>query len=280
MSSTVRNLDPADEAARARRLSSCDDALAAGRLPADPDADLGDLTLLQQLDRLRPTRAGSPDTASEPPDAGLRYVLRGQHAEGGIGRVWLAYDTELGRDVALKVLRPERAGDPGLTARFLHEARITGRLQHPGVVPVYELAPGAAELPDDDQPPFYTMRLVQGRTLTKAIRDYHAARPPSRRSAVERATLLNAFVGVCQTIAYAHARGVIHRDLKPENIALGDFGEVVVLDWGFAKEIGEGEGKAREGEAPAEPGISNASQESVADKPEAGAQGTSSVARA
>jgi WD40 repeat protein/serine/threonine protein kinase len=256
MNSTARALDPSDDAARALRLSACDDALAAGRVPADPNADPGDLSLLHQLDQLRPIHAGAGESTSESPEAGLRYVLRRAHAEGGIGRVWLAYDTELGRDVALKVLRPERVGDPGLTARFLHEARITSRLQHPGVVPVYELAPGAAIGPDDDQPPFYTMRLVQGRTLTEAIRAYHAARPPGRRT-LERTTLLNAFVSVCQTVAYAHARGVIHRDLKPENIALGDFGEVVVLDWGFAKEIGTREGELlREGEAPAEPAVS------------------------
>jgi WD40 repeat protein/tRNA A-37 threonylcarbamoyl transferase component Bud32 len=241
MSSTVRGPEPAGEAARVLRLSSCDDALAAGRAPAGADTDPADLSLLQQLDQLRPPRTALPGANAVAPDAGLRYVLRGRHAEGGIGRIWLAYDTELDRDVALKVLRPERVGDPGLTARFLHEARITSRLQHPGVVPVYELAPGAAALPDDDQPPFYTMRLMQGRTLTEAIRAYHAAAPPGRRTVVERATLLNAFVSVCHTIAYAHALGIIHRDLKPENIALGDFGEVVVLDWGFAKEIASGD---------------------------------------
>jgi WD40 repeat protein/serine/threonine protein kinase len=234
MSSISRSADPAAGAGRMLNLSVCDDALAAGRPPPQVDAPLDDLALLRLLDQLRPPRSPS----AEPPDAGLRYVLRGVHAEGGMGRVWLAYDSDLGRDVALKVLRPERVGDPALTSRFLYEARITGRLQHPGIAPVYELAPGAAPAcPDDSDPPFYTMRLVQGRTLTEAIREYHAARPPGRRSPVERATLLNAFVSVCQTVAYAHARGVIHRDLKPENVALGDFGEVVVLDWGFAKEL-------------------------------------------
>jgi WD40 repeat protein/tRNA A-37 threonylcarbamoyl transferase component Bud32 len=241
MNSTPPTTEPAVDPSRALRLSECDDALAAGRPPDAAAADPDDLALLHLLDQLRPP-APPPPTASKPiaPEGGLRYVLRGPHAEGGIGRVWLAYDSELDRDVALKVLLPERLGDRALTARFLHEARITGRLQHPGVVPVYELASGAAESDDDDQPPFYTMRLVQGRTLTEAIRAYHS-RPPGRRSAVERATLLNAFVSVCQTVAYAHARGIVHRDLKPENVALGDFGEVVVLDWGFAKDTRAGE---------------------------------------
>jgi WD40 repeat protein/serine/threonine protein kinase len=206
--------------------------------PVPPDG----LALLHLLDRLRPARR-----ADAAPDPEARYELRGLHAEGGIGEVWLAYDTELGREVALKVLRPERAGDPALEARFLHEARITGRLQHPGIVPVYELAPGDAA-GADDQPPFYTMRLVQGRTLTEAVCDYHARRAAGAAGPLDLVTLLNAFVSVCQTVAYAHARGVIHRDLKPDNVALGDFGEVVVLDWGFAKIQDEGGGVKDESE--------------------------------
>src|SRR3954471_15155162 len=138
MSSTGPSTEPATDVEHVRRLSACDEALAAGRAPPESDAPPDELALLQLLDQLRPRR---PEGALPPvapsgrgqaePDAGPRYVLRGVHAEGGIGRVWLAYDTELGRDVALKVLRPERIGDAGLTARFLHEARITGRLQHP-----------------------------------------------------------------------------------------------------------------------------------------------------
>jgi eukaryotic-like serine/threonine-protein kinase len=100
-----------------------------------------------------------------------RYSLARLHASGGIGRIWLARDNEFGRDVALKELRPERASQPTQKARFLQEARITGQLEHPGIVPVYELAQRS-----DDQQPFYTMRFVKGRTLTDAARAYHRNR--------------------------------------------------------------------------------------------------------
>ena len=159
-----------------------------------------------------------------------RYSLARLHASGGIGRVWLARDREFGRDVALKELRPERAAEPAHRARFLQEARITGQLEHPGIVPVYELA----QHPDNQQP-FYTMRFVRGRTLTEVAREYHLNRTGGDASTLELLSLVNAFVTICNTVAYAHSRGVIHRDLKGQNVVLGDFGEVVVLDWGLAK---------------------------------------------
>jgi WD40 repeat protein/tRNA A-37 threonylcarbamoyl transferase component Bud32 len=155
----------------------------------------------------------------------------------------MAHDEDLGRDVALKEMRPERADDPTLADRFLREARITGQLQHPGIVPVYELVPGAADqdVGPADQPAFYTMRFVQGRTLSQAVQEYHEKRQQRAAGALEQNALLNAFVSVCNTVAYAHARGVVHRDLKGHNIVLGDFGEVMVLDWGFAKVLGRPE---------------------------------------
>ena len=163
-----------------------------------------------------------------------RYILRHLHATGGIGRVWLARDTQLGRDVALKELRPEQADDKVLCARFLKEAQITGQLEHPGIVPVYELA----RRPETGQH-FYTMRFVKGRTLSEASREYHEKRIAGKADSFEFATLLNAFVVVCKTLAYAHSRGVIHRDLKGQNVIVGDYGEVVVLDWGLAKLVNQ-----------------------------------------
>jgi serine/threonine protein kinase len=169
-------------------------------------------------------------TIAYQPETRERYTLTRLHAEGGIGRVWLARDADLGRDVALKELRPERAANPAAWSRFLEEARITGQLEHPGIVPVYELARKA-----DESKPFYTMRFVRGRTLAEASRAYHQKRAEGQAGPLDLQALLNAFVGVCNAVAYAHSRGVIHRDLKGQNVVLGDFGEVVVLDWGLAK---------------------------------------------
>lgn len=161
-----------------------------------------------------------------------RYAedANGELGRGGIGRVYVAVDRHLGRDVAIKELLLERGDDPGrpgmvaTLARFLREARITGRLDHPNIVPVYELGQRA------DGSLYYTMRVVRGRTLSQALAE--------ARTLVERLKLLDHFIGLCQAIAYAHSRGVVHRDIKPDNVMIGEFGETVVLDWGMAKARG------------------------------------------
>jgi serine/threonine-protein kinase len=185
-------------------------------------------------------------TTAYQPGACDRYTLSRLHATGGIGRVWLAHDPGLGRDVALKELRPEQAGNPAVWARFLKEAQVTGQLEHPGIVPIYEVGrrPG-------DQQPFYTMRFVRGRTLAEAARAYHERRGRGEAGPLELRELLTAFVGVCNAVAYAHSRGVLHRDLKPQNVVLGDFGEVIVLDWGLARIMGEADAEAAPLELPA-----------------------------
>src|SRR5262245_30901924 len=165
-----------------------------------------------------------------------RYVRVELHDQGGMGRVWIARDTGLDRVVALKELHPDLADNPTIMARFLREACITGQLEHPGVVPVYELA----RSPDEPHP-FYIMRLVRGRTLTQASREYSQKRRAGEDVSLDLSVLLHAFVVVCNTVGYAHSRGVIHRDLKGQNVILGDFGEVVVLDWGLAKLVGQRE---------------------------------------
>jgi eukaryotic-like serine/threonine-protein kinase len=175
-------------------------------------------------------------TTAYVPESRDRYTLSRLHATGGIGRVWLAHDPSLGRDVALKELRPETAGNSAVWARFLKEAQITGQLEHPGIVPIYEVGKRP-----DDQAPFYTMRFVRGRTLAEAVAGYHRKRAEGQAGPLELRELLGAFVGVCNAVAYAHSRGVLHRDLKPQNVVLGDFGEVIVLDWGLARRMDRAE---------------------------------------
>ena len=170
-------------------------------------------------------------TVEESPN---RYAMQRVLGRGGMGRVLLMHDAYLGRDVALKELMVDGEGStwpessPKSTqhlVRFLREARVTGRLEHPSIVPVYELGRRA------DGQLYYTMRLVPGRTLKEV---FEAA-----GTWQERLRLLPHFVDLCQAIAYAHSRGVLHRDLKPANVMIGEFGETVVLDWGLAKETAE-----------------------------------------
>jgi serine/threonine-protein kinase len=215
-------------------LAATADAALRESLAAVPDAGVR-----QSLADLLPVTPVGLSTITYVPDPGERYRLTRLHATGGIGRVWLAHDSDLGRDVALKELRPERADRGALHARFLQEARITGQLEHPGIVPVYELIRQS-----EKGQPFYTMRFVRGRTLAEAAQAYHDNRRAGHAGTLELPTLLNAFVMVCNTVAYAHARGVLHRDLKGQNVILGDFGEVVVLDWGLAKVLGQAEVEA------------------------------------
>ena len=163
--------------------------------------------------------------------AGPRYRRVRLHARGGVGRVWLAQDGRLGREVALKELRPERLDHPQTVARFLAEARVTGRLVHPGIIAVHDLGE------DAEGAPYYTMPFVAGKTLERAIADYHRDAAKGTAGPLERDALLLALVAVCNAVAYAHSREVLHRDLKGQNIIVGEFGETIVLDWGLAKSL-------------------------------------------
>jgi tetratricopeptide (TPR) repeat protein len=195
---------------------------------ADPDIDRSlAATPCQSDGRIVPPTLATSGAATE--DG--RYSRLSLHARGGIGQVWKVHDRHLRRTIALKELQPGQ-NQTTLRSRFLAEARITGQLEHPGVVPVYEMVQ-----PEDGGTPFYTMRFIQGRTLTEAVRDYHERCRQGRAGPVELRELLHAFVMVCNTLAFAHSRGVIHRDLKGSNIILGPYGEVLVLDWGLAKSL-------------------------------------------
>ncbi|HEU4616009.1 MAG TPA: serine/threonine-protein kinase [Kofleriaceae bacterium] len=169
-------------------------------------------------DTQAPTHGPSSTGVPRAPDA--RYTLRTLLGRGGMGEVWLAHDVRIDREIAIKLMRGG-SGDDEAVARFLREARVQGRLEHPSVVPVHDLG-------GDDSSPFFAMKRLTGTTLADVI----AARDEEKWP---RRTLLTRFVDVCLAVEFAHKRGVIHRDLKPANIMLGDFGETYVLDWGLAR---------------------------------------------
>ena len=163
-------------------------------------------------------------------EASGRYRLLEICGQGGFGSVWRAEDRKLGREIAVKRLSERLAGDPESCQRFIQEAKVTARLEHPGVVPVYDLSDASPGGPN------YAMKLVRGETLAEAIARFHS-RPRDRGArSIELMQLLNSFLAVARTMEFAHARGVIHRDLKPQNIILGEYGETVILDWGLAKD--------------------------------------------
>src|SRR5262249_37874543 len=154
-----------------------------------------------------------------------RYEVLGERARGGLGRVVEARDRRLHRIVAVKeLLHRDAAGE----ARFVREAFITARLEHPSIVPGYDAAT------NPEGAPFYVMKLVNGRTLEDLVQ---------RRSTLhERLALLPNVIAVADAIAYAHSQGVLHRDIKGSNVIVGDFGETIVIDWGLAKRVADPDG--------------------------------------
>jgi tetratricopeptide (TPR) repeat protein/tRNA A-37 threonylcarbamoyl transferase component Bud32 len=214
-----------------------------------PDASPGptpDQASLGETARTVVTEAADAVPSGEAAQVGSRYRPLRLHAHGGLGEVFVARDEELSRDVALKRIRRPHAADAGSRRRFLREGEITGSLEHPGVVPVYGLTRAA------DGQPCYAMRFIRGQTLKEAIERFHASAGADRGLALRQ--LLARFVAVCNTVAYAHSKGVVHRDLKPANIMLGDYGETLVVDWGLAKRVsrpGETETPEEAGAPPA-----------------------------
>jgi tetratricopeptide (TPR) repeat protein/tRNA A-37 threonylcarbamoyl transferase component Bud32 len=208
--------------------------------PADDPSDPATHTLLPTPDKSSEPRTLSVAAPAEPPShhtrpfdgpdsptdfavAEDRYVLGAFIARGGMGEVFTARDRVLNREVAVKLLRDDCKDRPGVASRFVEEARITGKLAHPGIPPIHDLGTFR------DGRPFIAMKLIKGRTLS----DWLARERP------DRAELLRVFEEVCQAVAAAHERRVIHRDLKPGNVMVGAFGEVQVMDWGLAKALGD-----------------------------------------
>ncbi len=172
---------------------------------------------------VRPTSAEIPGPADLP----AKLQLFGEIARGGMGAVLKGRDRDLGRELAVKVLLERHRDRPELVRRFIEEAQIAGQLQHPGIVPIYDLGAFA------DRRPYFSMKLVKGRTLAELLAERESPTHDLSR-------FLSIYKAVCQTMAYAHARGVIHRDLKPSNVMVGSFGEVQVMDWGLAKVLARG----------------------------------------
>jgi serine/threonine-protein kinase len=217
-----------------------------------PRSSLGDMrpVLLKEAEGESAHVVQPKSDAMPPPEQiGDRYELSGEIARGGMGAVLRGRDVDLGRDLAVKVLLEKYATRPEVARRFIEEAQIGGQLQHPGVVPVYDVGRFGER-------PFFTMKLVKGKTLAALLRERRKdvggrtnketsessssfiPHPSSFASDLPR--FLGIALQVAHTLAYAHAKGVIHRDLKPANIMVGTFGEVQVMDWGLAKVLAEG----------------------------------------
>jgi serine/threonine protein kinase/tetratricopeptide (TPR) repeat protein len=177
----------------------------------------------------RRDRKAAPESAGPPLDEAVlvevspgHYEIKGEYARGGMGRILLARDLRLGRTVAIKEIRADAGPDaPG---RFVREALVTARLQHPAIVPVYEAGRWKGGRP------FYAMKLVEGRSLEELLR--------GAEGLSARLALLPHLIAVAEAVAYAHGRRVVHRDLKPANVVVGSFGETVVVDWGLARDLG------------------------------------------
>jgi WD40 repeat protein/serine/threonine protein kinase len=208
-----------------------------GRFPEH--AERIEAVFSNQIVTRREGSGASPDStptrpAGDADSAGPRYQIRESHARGGLGEVFKAHDRELRRVVALKRMQAGHADSPESRARFVREAEITGRLEHPGIVPVYGLCH------DPDGRPYYAMRFIEGKTFKEAIQRFHEAENPGRDPGARILALrklLRHFLDACDAVGFAHSRGVLHRDLKPSNIMLGPYGETLVVDWGLAKPI-------------------------------------------
>jgi serine/threonine protein kinase len=207
-------------------------------------------------------RPADPTAGSSGAD---RFRVLRPHGRGGLGQVSVALDRELHREVALKEMAPRFAHDAASRARFLLEAEVTGRLEHPGIVPVYSLGRHR------DGRLYYAMRFVRGDSLKDAIDCFYRADGAFDSDPVARALefrkLLSRFVAICDAVAYAHSRGVIHRDIKPSNILLGPYGETLVADWGLAKVVGRDEPADGATELTVQPELVSGSSETLPGTP-------------
>jgi serine/threonine-protein kinase len=243
-------------------------ALNAGRSTRDSLARLTDVEIVASLARLGSTenevngdaeRTASYGVGATTSD-GQRFQILRPHARGGLGAVFVARDTELRREVAVKQILDQHADDQGSRARFVLEAEITGGLEHPGIVPVYGLGTYR------DGRPYYAMRFIRGESFKEAIAAFHAddaVKQDSGRRSLALRKLLRRFLDLCNAIDYAHSRGVLHRDIKPANVILGRYGETLVVDWGLAKAVGRIDAATTSDERTLVPSLTSGSSETL-----------------
>lgn len=162
------------------------------------------------------------------------YQVLNSIGKGGMGEVFLAYDTSCGRRIALKKIRPDLVDHQPLHNRFLKEARITSQLTHPAIITIYSIH-------NEPSLTYYTMPYIQGETLKQLLRqarEHEKAGEKADHLSGSIPSLIRIFLSICQAVAYAHTKNILHRDIKPENIIVGEYGQVVILDWGLAKLLG------------------------------------------
>lgn len=216
-----------------KMISPCIFNEVADEMEVNPALDAGRYLVEKKILTEEQYKAILSDTTFDMPPDETEYtddfILRGLVGRGGLGRVWLAYDKNLRREVAIKEVVPEKLGDnyEKYTKSLVKEAEITGQLEHPGVVPVYQLEK------KEDGSFFYVMRYVHGRTF-KDVLDESRQLPPDA-GFIYRMRFLASLIDVADAVGYAHSKMIVHRDLKPANIVIGEYGETVILDWGLAK---------------------------------------------
>ena len=247
---TIREENPSTEEDDDHSLGTLVDSSCIPSTPVDENSD--PKTIRDSDQSLKTQQEGNIPSPSNPtvaPDTSHsgtgvrrtpgRFRILRPHARGGLGKVSVALDQELNREVALKEILGQFSDDQNARERFLLEAEITGGLEHPGIVPVYSLGRG------QNGQPYYAMRFIVGDSLKQVVDTFHQANNPNRKDRGTRQLalrqLLDKFIDVCNAMEYAHSRGVLHRDLKPANVMVGKFGETLVVDWGLAKAMGQRE---------------------------------------
>jgi len=183
--------------------------------------------------RIAPKTKASPNQKKKQSFFTKNFKVERIIGEGGVGRVYLAYDKIIGRQVAVKeILDYSPDKNKKIINSFIHEAKITGKLEHPGIIPIYKIG----NCPPNG--PYYVMKYIKGITMEDQLRSY-SGNSNDGSNFKQRIKLLDSLIDVCEALAYAHSKGVIHRDIKPSNIISGKFGETIILDWGLAQVIND-----------------------------------------